>query len=76
MLELQVSFGAMKKEFGLVDIDLYLKLESVMWGLQTALPIYGVKSKLSSLIVKGDIEKTVDLMCETVDVGSHSRSEH
>ena len=30
MLELQVSFGAMKKEFGLVDIDLYLKLESVM----------------------------------------------
>ena len=38
-------------------------------------PIYGVKTKLSSFIVKGeecDIEKDVDIMCELVDVGSHS----
>ena len=38
-------------------------------------PIYGVKTKLSLFIVKGeqyDIERDVDLMCEPVDVGSHS----
>ena len=43
-------------------------------------PIYGAKSKLSSVIVKREendiVKRLTNVMCEPVDVGSHTWNEH